>query len=134
MATVYSGDTVASRGRLFPELDIWPWIPYIVRAMPRATPIRREKVIDEHGNILELAIWKVPPTGLNPAGIRYRLAFVRSRERTPVVLYDWHAPKGHHRHVEGVEEPYHFVDVDQLLADFTADVRRVTGDPTWPRR
>jgi hypothetical protein len=63
-------------------------------AMPRATPIRREKVIDEHGNILELAIWKVPPTSLNPAGIRYRLAFVRSGERTPVVLYDWHAPKG----------------------------------------
>jgi Family of unknown function (DUF6516) len=102
--------------------------------MSRATPIRREKVIDEHGNILELAIWKVPPTGLNPAGIRYRLAFVRSGERTPVVLYDWHAPKGHHRHVEGVEKPYHFVDVDQLLADFTADVRRVTGDLTWPRR
>jgi Family of unknown function (DUF6516) len=102
-------------------------------AMPRATPIRREKVIDEHGNILELAIWKVPSTGLNPAGIRYRLALVRRGERTPVVLYDWHAPKGHHRHVEGVEDAYHFVDVDQLLADFTADVRRITGDPTWPR-
>lgn len=102
--------------------------------MPRATPIRREKVIDEHGNTLELAIWKVSPTEANPAGIRYRLAFVRSGERSPVVLYDWHAPKGHHRHVEGVEEPYRFVDVDQLLADFMADVRRVTGDPTWPRR
>ena len=65
--------------------------------MPRATPIRREKVIDERGNITELAIWQVPPTGQNQAGIRYRLA-----------------------------EP--------LLADFTADVRRATGDATWPGR
>jgi hypothetical protein len=56
--------------------------------MPRATPIRREKVIDEEGNIVELAIWKMPPTHLNPAGIRYRLAFVRRSERDPAVLYD----------------------------------------------
>ena len=101
--------------------------------MPRATPIRREKVIDEHGNIVELAIWKVLPTPQNPVGVRYRLAFVRRGEAVPVVLYDCHPPKGHHRHVEGVEAPYPFVDVDQLLADFTADVRRVTGDATWPR-
>ena len=38
------------------------------------------------------------------------------------------------RHVESVEVPYPFVHVDQLLADFIADVRRVTGDVTWPRR
>jgi pyruvate-formate lyase-activating enzyme len=102
--------------------------------MPRAIPIRREKVIDEQGNIVELAIWKVPPTRDNAARIRYRLAFVRRGERNPAVLYDCHPPKGHHRHLEGIEEPYHFVDVDQLLMDFTADVRRVTGDATWPRR
>ncbi len=41
---------------------------------------------------------------------------------------------GHHRHVAGVEEPYGFVDVDQLLADFTADVQRITGEDRWPRR
>ena len=99
----------------------------------RAIPIRREKVIDEQGNIVELAIWKVPSTRLNPAGIRYRLAFVWRGEAVPAVLYDCHLPKGHHRHVAGVEEPYPFVDVDRLLADFTGDVRRVTGDATWPR-
>ena len=102
--------------------------------MPRAIPIRREKIIDEQGNIVELAIWKVPSTRQNVAGIRYRLAFVRRGEGIPAVLYDCHPPKGHHRHLEGIEEPYHFVDVDQLLADFTDDVRRITGDATWPRR
>jgi hypothetical protein len=102
--------------------------------MPRAIPIRREKVIDEQGNIVELAIWKVAPTRQNQAGIRYRLAFVPKGKGVPAVLYDCHPPKGHHRHVAGVEEPYHFRDVDQLLTDFTADAKRATGDTTWPGR
>ncbi len=102
--------------------------------MARATPIRRDKVIDEQGNITELAMWKVPATRQNPAGIRYRLAFVHGGERTPIVLYDNHGSKGHHRHVAGTETPYDFVDVGQLLDDFMADVRRVTGDAAWPGR
>jgi len=43
-----------------------------------------------------------------------------------VVLYDNHPPKGHHRHVEGVQEGYDFVDVDKLLEDFVA-----TCDASW---
>jgi hypothetical protein len=96
--------------------------------------ILREKVIDEGGNTMELAIWKVPRSKQNPAGVRYRLAFIRCGEQTPVVLYDNHHPKGHHRHIEGVEEPYAFVAVDQLLEDFAGNVRNITGDAAWPRR
>ena len=101
--------------------------------MARARLVLREKVIDEEGNIVELVIWEVPPTPENPARLRYRLAFVRQGERAPTVLYDNHQPKGHHRHIEGVAEPYACVDVDRLLLDFTADVRRITGDTIWPR-
>ena len=102
--------------------------------MPQATAVLREKVIDEQGNILELVIWRVPTTPRSPSGLRYRPAFVQRDEEKPVVLYDNHSPKGHHRHVEGIEEAYAFTDVDQLLADFMADVRRTTGDDRWPRR
>ena len=101
--------------------------------MPRAIPVLAEKVIDEKGSILEIVIWRVPRTQANPSGVRYRLAFVHRGEQTPAVLYDNHLPKGHHRHVAGVEEPYDFSDIDQLLADFRADVRRITGDDRWPR-
>ena len=101
--------------------------------MPHATPVLREKVIDEQGNILELVIWRVPTSPRRPSGVRYRLAFVRRDQENPAVLYDNHPTKGHHRHVEGVEERYDFVDVDQLLEDFMADVRRITGDDRWPR-
>ncbi len=66
-------------------------------------------------------------------GTREKLGMLRRSEETPAVLYDNHSPKGHHRHVEGVEEPYSFSGIDQLPADFTTDVRRTTGDDTWPR-
>ena len=102
--------------------------------MPRATLILREKVIDEGGNTMELAIWRVPTSKDNPAGVRYRLAFIRRGERTPAVLYDNHHHKAHHRHIEGVEEPHAFVDVDGLLRDFAEHVGQITGGLAWPRR
>ncbi len=102
--------------------------------MVRATPVLREKGINDEGNITELAIWQVPRTARKPPSVRYRLAFIRCGERAPAVLYDNHAPKRDHRHLEGVEEPYEFRGVDQLIVDFAADVRRVTGEPSWPGR
>src|SRR5712692_9576283 len=92
--------------------------------MPRATVIRREKIIDEDGNILELVIWRAPSAPRQPSGVRYRLAFIRRGDARPAVLYDNHSPKGHHRHVEGVEEAYQFVDLDRLIVNFRADVER----------
>ena len=102
--------------------------------MRRATLALREKVIDDRGNIFEMVIWRVPVTSQSPSGVRYRLAFVRRSEAEPAVLYDNHPPKGHHLHVAGGEGRYSFVDVDQLLADFMADVERIAGEVQWPRR
>jgi hypothetical protein len=101
--------------------------------MPRAILLLREKVIDEQGNIVELVIWRVSAGPRSPSGVRYRLVFVRQGEEEPAVLYDNHSPKGHHRHVKGIEQEYAYSDVEQLLADFRADVRRITGDDRWPR-
>jgi Family of unknown function (DUF6516) len=92
-----------------------------------AAEVLREKATDEQGNIREMVIWRVAPNPRQPEGIRYRLALIRAGEKDPAVLYDNHHPKGHHRHIEGVEEPYQFVDVDRLFADFMADMMRVTG-------
>jgi len=69
----------------------------------------------------------VEPNPRQPQGIRYCLALILAGGKTPAVLYDNHHPKGHHRHIEGAEEPYQFVNVDRLIADFMADVMRVTG-------
>jgi hypothetical protein len=32
-----------------------------------------------------------------------------------------------HRHFDGIEEPYRFIDIDRLIAGLTADVLRATG-------
>lgn len=92
-----------------------------------AAVVLREKTTDEQGNLREMVIWQVEPNPRQPEGIRYRLALILAGERDPAVLYDNHHPKGHHRHLEGVEEPYGFVDVERLIADFMAAVMRVTG-------
>ncbi|PYM31124.1 MAG: hypothetical protein DMD80_01030 [Candidatus Rokuibacteriota bacterium] len=65
--------------------------------MARAPLVLREKFTDGRGDIVDLAIWKVAT-----------------------------APKGHHRHVEGFEQPYAFSDVTRLIADFMADVKQTT--------
>jgi Family of unknown function (DUF6516) len=76
-----------------------------------AEVVLRERTTDEDGNLREMVIWRVEPNRRQPEDIRYRLALVLAANRTPAVLYDNHHPQGHHRHLEGVEEPYEFVDV-----------------------
>lgn len=101
--------------------------------MARAIVVLREKIIDAQGNIFEFVIWRLPVTPRSPSGVRYRLAFVRREETRPMSSTTITPRRGHHRHVAGVEEPYRFVDVDQLVADFMADVQRM-GEGRWPKR
>ena len=42
--------------------------------------------------------------------------------------YDNEQGKGDHRHLAGVESPYPFVSVEQMIEDFLADVWRVNGE------
>jgi hypothetical protein len=49
------------------------------------------------------------------------------REGAREVGYDNERGKGDHRHFQGVETAYVFSTVEQLIADFWADVRRLRG-------
>ena len=51
---------------------------------------------------------------------KYRLYFGRGGVR--LVGYDNERGKGDHRHRRGIEEPYRFTTVEQLVSDFLADV------------
>ncbi len=87
--------------------------------------VLHEKIIDETGGIIEFRIWQVPKSTGYPEGIRYSCAYVPPGEDQPAVLYDVHHGKLHHRHVEGIEHPYRFTTVRQLLEDFRTDVDRI---------
>ncbi|MGH9344434.1 MAG: toxin-antitoxin system TumE family protein [Terriglobia bacterium] len=95
--------------------------------MARARLVRRRKWTDEQGNLYEIVLWRVERNPRHPEGVRYRLAFIRSGEEVPALLYDNHHPKGHHRHVGEHEQPYEFVNARQLVADFLAEASALAG-------
>ena len=96
--------------------------------MARARLILRRKWTDERGNLYEIVMWQVGRSSLYPEAVRYRLAFIRSGEERPALLYDNHHPKGHHRHVGTHEEPYSFVTARRLVADFLAQAAALAGE------
>ncbi len=79
------------------------------------------------GYILRIRVWEVPqPVPPSEHRFKYSLFYGRPGERA--VLYDNERGKGDHRHYGDREEDYDFKDVDMLIADFLADVRRARGD------
>ena len=88
----------------------------------KATPYFRQKTTDEDGNLIGMVVWKVPTGPKHPEGVRYRLAFIPAGHKSPVVLYDNHHPKGHHKHIGRKELPYDFSNIRQLMLDFNNDV------------
>jgi hypothetical protein len=83
--------------------------------------LHRFKRNNPDGSIEECVIWNVPSSRDNPDGIRYRLAYILPESKTPTVLYDNHHPKGHHKHIRGVESAYEFIDWIKLIEDFERD-------------
>ena len=55
---------------------------------------------------------------------KYRL-FYGNSESGRLVGYDNERPKGDHRHYGEHEEPYAMTSIEQLIADFLDDVKRI---------
>jgi len=74
-----------------------------------------------------MTIWQLATA--NPQrshGLKYSLYYGRADKR--LVGYDNERGKGDHKHIEGREMRYRFVSVEQLVADFLADVDGVRQD------
>jgi hypothetical protein len=86
-----------------------------------------ERIDYDDGAILEMVLWRVP-SPVRPAthNLKYSLFYRRIGVRE--VGYDNERGKGDHRHFQGVETAYSFSTVEQLMADFMSDVRRLRGD------
>ena len=83
--------------------------------------ITRFKDVTPVGAILEVVIWKVPkPVPPTDHGYKYSAVYVVDGVR--VVGFDNERCKGDHCHLDGVEVPYAFTGVDQLIEDFIAAV------------
>ncbi|HSL83489.1 MAG TPA: DUF6516 family protein [Thermoanaerobaculia bacterium] len=89
----------------------------------KAELLIRERIVYADGALAEMVVWRVPspvPPGRHP--FKYRLVYVVGGER--VLGYDNERGKGDHRHLRGSEMPYELVSIDQLLADFVAEIEK----------
>ena len=76
--------------------------------------------------IMEMKIWRLPePVPPTTHGLKYRLFYGYRGRR--LVGYDNERAKGDHKHLDDRELPYRFLSVEQLVADFLGDVRRMRG-------
>ncbi len=77
----------------------------------------------DDGTLIEAVVWKVPKDKERPHGLKYRLHFGKL-DGACITRYDNEKGKGNHRHIDNKEEPYKFISLDKLLADFRADVNK----------
>ena len=92
----------------------------------KAALLIHERVLFEDGFLIEIKVWRVPDAVLSSShGLKYSLFYGRAGIR--IVGYDNERGKGDHRHYKQQEQPYEFVSVEKLLADFKADVEKARG-------
>ena len=93
----------------------------------KAERLFHQRIDYDDGAIVEMVLWRVPsPVPGSRHDLKYSLFYGRPGNR--YVGYDNERGKGDHRYVLGVENPYVFSGVDQLLADFWIDVKSLRGE------
>src|SRR5271170_2668300 len=70
---------------------------------------------------LPLVIWKLPkPLPDSSHAFKYRMAYIANQRC--VLRFDNEAGKGDHKHMDEIEVPYMFSNLDTLQKDFWAEV------------
>ena len=117
--------TTSARALKLPSATSVPCIPsiwVILSPISKATLIRHSRLRFADGGLIEVKLWSVSPSPDKPHGFKYSLVYIERRKR--IIGYDNGERRGDHRHYEGEEESYEFMTVDDLIADFMADVDR----------
>jgi len=93
----------------------------------KAELLFEQRIDYSDGAIVKMVLWRVPkPVPPTQHGLKYSLFYGRPGQRD--VGYDNERGKGDHRHFRGTETAYAFTTVEQLMADFWADVAAVRRD------
>lgn len=92
----------------------------------KAKAVIRFKEKRADGTIVQVVVWQLPSASSDrPHRLKYRLYC--GRDGRCLVRYDNETGEGDHRHYGAREELYRFTTLNQLLADFEADVQRLAG-------
>jgi hypothetical protein len=94
--------------------------------LSKAELLFHQRIDYEDGAIVEMVLWRVPsPVPPSTHSLKYSLFYGRPGIRE--VGYDNERRKGDHRHFRGIETPYSFSTVEQLMIDFWSDVQALRG-------
>ncbi len=104
-----------------------PYIVYGIICHMRAVLAFHDKQVLADGKIVEMKIWQMATPVLGSTHmLKYSLFYGMPGKR--LVGYDNERGKGDHRHIQGKQQRYTFTTVEQLIADFLADVRGLRGE------
>ena len=93
----------------------------------KAKRVFYDKAVLPAGEVVEMVIRQLPELSPErPHGLKYSLFYGLDGER--IVGYDNERGKGDHKHSGSNETLCHFVSVEELVADFLADVERAKND------
>lgn len=85
--------------------------------------ITKMRSVADDGSIIEMVVWRVPESVPRTThGIKYRAIYIVGGEH--VIGFDNERGKGDHCHIDGIERPYSFTTVEQLIKDFIAEVEK----------
>jgi hypothetical protein len=89
----------------------------------KAELLMRERLILSRRAFVEIVIWKLlKPLPDSRHVFKYRLAYIANQRC--VLRFDNEAGKGDHRHIDEIEAPYMFNNLETLQADFWAAVNK----------
>jgi hypothetical protein len=89
----------------------------------KAELLMRERLILSRRAFVEIVIWKLPRPLLDSKyAFKYRLAYIANQRC--VLRFDNEAGKGDHKHLDEIEEPYVFSNLEALQADFWAEISK----------
>jgi Family of unknown function (DUF6516) len=89
----------------------------------KAELLMRERLVLSRRAFVDIVIWKLPkPLAGSRRIFKYRLAYIANQRC--VLRFDNEAGKGDHKHLDEVEAPYLFANLDALQADFWAEIMR----------
>ena len=92
-----------------------------------ATLIQSEKERFENGAIRQVRIWLVPEP-VPPSAHRFKYSLVYVLDDVRLIGFDNERGKGDHRHLHGVETPYEFRGITELLAEFRMLIKLERGE------
>lgn len=94
----------------------------------KATLLLRERLVLVERAFVEMVVWQVP-TAVPASSHNFKYSLALVVDEVCVLRYDNEAGKGDHKHVEGREMSYTFVDLATLRSDFWNDVEAWETNP-----